>query len=134
MLEALLRKRVKIVCTMGPAIRDEGVLREMVLAGMNVARLNFSHGDYDAHGRYLRMVRAVEEDLRLPLPVMLDTKGPEIRTGLLKDHREVVLREGQLFSLVVEDVLGDEGRVSVSYRICRRRSRPARRYSSTMGP
>lgn len=116
MLEALLRKRVKIVCTMGPAVRDEGVLREMVLAGMNVARLNFSHGDYETHGRYLRMVRSLEEELKLPLPVMLDTKGPEIRTGLLKDRREVVLREGQLFSLVVEDVLGDESRVSVSYK------------------
>ena len=75
---AALRK-TKIVCTLGPATEDDAVLREMILSGMNVARLNFSHGSYESHGRNIRRVRTLSQELHTPIGIMLDTKGPEIR-------------------------------------------------------
>lgn len=109
----LLRK-TKIVATLGPASSEERVLTEMIKEGMNVARLNFSHGTYETHGESLRMVRKLEETLGVPIAVMLDTKGPEIRTGKLKDG-VVFLKEGSTFILTPESILGDETRVSVSF-------------------
>jgi pyruvate kinase len=85
-------KKVKIVCTLGPACGSREILAEMVKAGMNVARLNFSHGSYESHGKNLENIRAVEKQLGVPLATVLDTKGPEIRTGTLKegDRKSVV--------------------------------------------
>ena len=108
-------RRVKIVCTLGPACSDYDVLRTMAEAGMNVARLNFSHGDYETHAQNLKLVRRVEEEIRRPLAVLLDTKGPEIRTGLLKGHAPVNLLPGKTFDLIVPQIDGDERGVSISY-------------------
>jgi pyruvate kinase len=88
----------------------------MAAAGMNVARLNFSHGSYEAHAMNLKQVRAVEEELGRPIAALLDTKGPEIRTGLLAGHQPVMLGQGKPFDLIAgEDFEGNEGRVSVDY-------------------
>ncbi|WP_281744214.1 pyruvate kinase [Thermanaerovibrio acidaminovorans] len=108
-------RHVKIVCTLGPACSDYDVLRAMAEAGMNVARFNFSHGEYETHELNLKLVRQVEQEIRRPIATLLDTKGPEIRTGLLKDHAPVILHQGKPFDLVVPQIDGDERGVSISY-------------------
>ena len=80
------QKKTKIVCTMGPATEDDDVLRELIKSGMNVARFNFSHGSHDYHRNNIDRVRRIAKELGTTVAIMLDTKGPEIRTGLLKDH------------------------------------------------
>ena len=85
-------KKTKIVCTMGPATEDENVLRELIKAGMNVARFNFSHGSHDYHRAGVERVRRVSKELGMPVAIMLDTKGPEVRTGVL-ERREGPLRD-----------------------------------------
>jgi pyruvate kinase len=106
---------VKIVCTLGPACGEIDKLRQLIDAGMNVARFNFSHGDYDGHGRMLEMVRKIERDRGAPIAAILDTKGPEIRTGVLEGHQNVELRADETFSLLTYECEGNAGRVSVSY-------------------
>ena len=108
-------RRGKIVCTLGPACSDYDTLLAMGAAGMNVARFNFSHGSYDTHAVNLEQVRQVEKEMGRPLATLLDTKGPEIRTGLLKDHAPVTLAVGQRFVLTTREEEGDATRVSVSY-------------------
>jgi len=108
-------RRVKIVCTLGPACSDYDVLRAMAEAGMNVARFNFSHGEYETHELNLKLVRQVEQEIRRPIATLLDTKGPEIRTGLLKGHSPVMLQQGKSFDLVIPEIEGDERGVSISY-------------------
>jgi pyruvate kinase len=110
---AALRK-TKIVCTLGPATEDDAVLREMILSGMNVVRLNFSHGSYEGHGRNIRRVRALSQELHTPIGIMLDTKGPEIRLKTFREHR-VTLHKGQFFTLCTDEVEGDNERVSITY-------------------
>ena len=107
-------RKTKIVCTLGPATDRAGVLREMLLAGMNVARFNFSHGSYDEHKAQLDQLKALREELGLPVAAMLDTKGPEVR---LKDFRDgaVNLKTGQEFTLTTEDIPGDETRCAITY-------------------
>ena len=107
-------RKTKIVCTLGPATDGEGVLREMMLAGMNVARFNFSHGTHPEHKARLEQVKALRQELDLPVAAMLDTKGPEVR---LKNFAggSVTLQEGQEFTLTVEDVEGDATRCAVTY-------------------
>ena len=107
-------KKTKIVCTIGPASRDEAVLEKMALAGMNVARLNFSHGTYDEHRETIQRIKRVREKLNIPLPIMLDSKGPEYRIKTFKDGK-VNLKEGDKFIFTADDVDGDETKVSVSY-------------------
>ena len=107
-------RKTKIVCTLGPATDQEGVLREMLLAGMNVARFNFSHGSHDEHKARLDMLKALREELRLPVAAMLDTKGPEIRLKSF-ENGSVRLLTGQEFTLTTEDVMGDETRCAISY-------------------
>ena len=80
-------KKTKIVCTLGPACRDEEILTKMALAGMNVARLNFSHGDYAEHAKNIELIKKVREKLNIPLPIMLDTKGPEDRIKTFKNKK-----------------------------------------------
>lgn len=108
-------RKVKIVCTLGPACGEPDKLRMLVEAGLNVARFNFSHGDYETHGRMLEMVRQVESEGSGPIATILDTKGPEIRTGLLEEHRPVELKPDAKFTLVTETCVGNQDRVSVSY-------------------
>ncbi len=108
-------KKTKIVCTLGPACRDEETLSKMVKAGMNVARLNFSHGTYEEHKENIELIKTVREKLNVPLPIMLDTKGPELRIGSFKNHK-ITLKKGDKFIFTTEDTEGDEQRVSVSYK------------------
>lgn len=108
-------RKTKIVCTIGPASQDEDILREIIKAGMNVARFNFSHGDHEEHGRKLERVRRISRELNLPVAVLLDTRGPEIR---LRDFEKgkVQLEEGQKFTLTTEDIMGTEETASITYK------------------
>ena len=105
---------VKIVCTIGPASDRYETLLAMAKAGMNVARLNFSHGDYEGHEHKLNLVRQVERDLKVPIAVLLDTKGPEIRTGTVEGG-EVQLESGETIVLTVEPCIGTAERVHINY-------------------
>ena len=107
-------RKTKIVCTLGPATDREGVLRQMLQAGMNVARFNFSHGSYDEHQRRLDQLVALREELHLPVAAMLDTKGPEVRLRSFQNG-PVQLKIGQSFTLTTDDVPGDESRCSITY-------------------
>lgn len=107
-------RRTKIICTIGPSSQTEDVLTEMCLNGMNVARLNFSHGTHEEHLERIRLIRSIRKKLGLPIAIMLDTKGPEYRIKTFRD-KKVTLHEGDFFTFTTEDVPGDETRVSVNY-------------------
>ena len=107
-------RKTKIIGTLGPASINEKTIEEMILSGMNVARLNFSHGDHEYHQNSVDVVKRVREKLKAPVAILMDTKGPEIRIKNFKDAK-VVLKEGQKFILTANDVLGDETIASVSY-------------------
>ncbi len=111
----MLNRRTKIVCTLGPATESDDVLRELMRSGMDVARLNFSHGTHETHGRAIERVKRLRAELNLPVGLMLDTKGPEIRLGLFKGGKATLVK-GQTFTLVTDDIEGDESRVTVSYK------------------
>ena len=106
--------KTKIVCTIGPASRSEKVMADMLKAGMNVARLNFSHGDHESHREVIETFRRVRERLGKPAAIMLDTKGPEVRICTFKDGK-ITLNTGDIFTLTTEAVEGDATRVSVTY-------------------
>ncbi len=108
-------RKTKIVCTIGPASESEEVLRKLCLNGMNVARLNFSHGTHEEHLERIKRIKKVREELNLPIAIMLDTKGPEFRIGTFKNGK-VMLEEGSTFTFTTEEVEGDESIVSVSYK------------------
>lgn len=107
-------KKTKIICTIGPACSDEKTLKLMVNEGMNVARLNFSHGTHEEHAERIKMIKKVRNELDMPIAIMLDTKGPEYRIKTFKDHK-IMLKDGDTFTLTSDDIIGDESRVSVSY-------------------
>ncbi|GAA5219056.1 pyruvate kinase PykF [Corallincola platygyrae] len=108
-------RKTKIVCTIGPASESKEMLTKLVKAGMNVMRLNFSHGDYDEHGARINAVREVSAETGQKVAILLDTKGPEIRTMNLADG-DVVLEAGQTFTLTTDQsVVGDKTRVAVTY-------------------
>ena len=96
-------KKTKIICTMGPNSDDREVMKALVLGGMDVARFNFSHGTYEEQKARLDLLKSVREELDIPVAALLDTKGPEIRTGLLKDGTKVTLVEGQEYILTTRD-------------------------------
>ncbi len=108
-------RKTKIICTIGPACDNEETLTGLCRAGMNVARLNFSHGTQEEHLQRINLIKKVREQLNLPIAIMLDTKGPEYRIGTFRDG-PVTLPDGGTFTLTTEDVIGDETQVSVSYR------------------
>ena len=107
-------RKTKIVCTIGPASEKPEVFREMCRQGLNVARLNFSHGTHDEHQKKIDMIKAVREELNLPIAIMLDTKGPEYRIKTFKNGR-ITLQDGDAFTFTTREVEGDEHIVSVSY-------------------
>lgn len=108
-------RKTKIVCTIGPASNNEETLIEMCKNGMNVCRLNFSHGDHKMHKKNIELIKKVREKLGIPLAILLDTKGPEYRIKTFKNGR-VNLADGDKFSFTTEDIIGDETRVSVTYK------------------
>lgn len=107
-------RKTKIICTLGPATDDENVIKSLVKAGMNVARLNFSHGDYEEQLKRINMVKKVRKELKQPIAILLDTKGPEIRIGEF-ENKSVTLTKGQNFTLTTREITGNENEVSVSY-------------------
>lgn len=108
-------KKTKIVCTMGPTTSDRAVVKKLAENGMDIARFNFSHGSHEEQKGRMDMLKSVREEIRRPIAILLDTKGPEIRTGLLKDGQKVTLVEGQEFILTSEEIEGDHTRVSITY-------------------
>ena len=108
-------KRTKIICTMGPNTNDRNLMKALAENGMDVARFNFSHGDYEEQKTRLDMLKSVREELDLPIAALLDTKGPEIRTGVLKDGKKVTLVEGQTYTLTTDDIIGDETMGHITY-------------------
>ena len=110
-----MTRKTKIVCTIGPAVDSKEMLRKLMLAGMNVGRINFSHGNYVDQEDRINMFKEVRDELKLPIPLLLDTKGPEIRIGKFAE-KQVYLEDGKKFTLLNEDVLGDNTKVSVTYK------------------
>lgn len=108
-------RKTKIICTIGPASENEATLTAMCQAGMNVARLNFSHGDHEEHKRKIELVKRVREKLNMPIAIMLDTKGPEYRIGTFANG-SVTVNTGDTFTFTTDDVEGDETIVSVNYK------------------
>jgi pyruvate kinase len=108
-------KKTKIVCTIGPASENEEIIRELIKWGMNVARLNTSHGDFEEHRRKIKRIKEIREELDLPIGILLDLAGPKIRTGYL-ERDTIVLRKGQELILTTEDIKGNEKKISVNYK------------------
>ena len=108
-------KKTKVVCTMGPNTNDRELLRKLIQNGMDVARFNFSHGDHAEHKHRMDLVKQLREEEHTNTAILLDTKGPEIRTGTLRDGKKVMLNTGDTFTLTVEEIVGDNKKVSISY-------------------
>ena len=108
-------RKTKIICTIGPASMNEETLTAMAQAGMNVARMNFSHGDHEEQGMKMDLVKKVRKKLNLPIAILLDTKGPEYRIKTFKDG-SVTVKEGDVFTFTTDDVEGDQTRVSVTHK------------------
>ncbi len=113
-MQPQILKKTKIVCTIGPSSEKPEILEELINNGMNVARLNFSHGTHEEHLAKMKTIRRIRRKLNVPVAIMLDTKGPEIRTGNFKVD-EIFLKPGDIFTLTTRDVEGDQSIVSVSY-------------------
>ena len=114
-MKANLRK-TKIVGTIGPA--SENKLEELFEAGLNVARINYSHGSWDEQAEKTETIIKLRKELDLPIPMILDMQGPEIRTGMLVTgkNEKIKLEDGQKFTLVNEDIVGDKDKVTVTYK------------------
>ena len=108
-------RKTKVICTIGPASENEEVLTKMMEEGMNVARLNFSHGSHEEHQKKIDLIKHVREKLNLPVPIMLDTKGPEYRIRTFAEG-SVTLCDGDTFTFTTEEIEGDKTRVAVSYK------------------
>lgn len=107
-------RKTKVICTIGPACEDEKTITKMCLEGMNVARLNFSHGTHEEHQRKFDMIKTVREKLNLPIAIMLDTKGPEYRIKTF-ENKKITLNEGDSFIFTTDEVVGNQEMVSVNY-------------------
>ena len=114
-LERERKKKTRIVCTIGPASNNEKMLKKLVLAGMNVMRLNFSHGDHDYHRANIQMLEKVNKELNKNVSVLLDTKGPEIRTGDFVDG-QTEFKKGQVSIICVDDIEGTSDRFTITYK------------------
>ena len=108
-------KKTKIICTMGPNEDNREIMVELAKNGMDIARFNFSHGSHEEQKTRLDQLKSVRDELGLPIAALLDTKGPEIRTGMLKDEKKVALVEGQEYTLTTRQIVGDENIGSINY-------------------
>ncbi|QHI72411.1 pyruvate kinase [Aminipila terrae] len=107
-------RKTKIVCTLGPSTMEDDILRNLMIEGMNVARLNFSHGDHEQHAKNLQRIRQMRDELSLPIATILDTKGPEIRVRKFENDK-IVLEQGQHFTLTTRDIMGTQDIASITY-------------------
>ena len=111
-------KKTKIICTLGPASTDKKTISKMTDAGLDVVRLNFSHGTHEDYVEKIKIIKEVRTERNVPLPILLDTKGPEFRIKTFKNGK-ITLKEGDKFCFTTEEIEGDQTRVSVSYKkIC----------------
>lgn len=108
-------RKTKIICTMGPSTEKGDTLKQLVLAGMNVARMNFSHGDFEEHGGRLAKLKEIRKETGRPVAALLDTKGPEIRLGDFETGK-IELQKGQDFTLTARDIMGNQNEVSITYK------------------
>ncbi|NLG03915.1 MAG: pyruvate kinase, partial [Clostridia bacterium] len=108
-------RKTKIVCTLGPASRTPEMIEQLIQNGLNVARLNFSHGTHEYHAETISMFREVRDRLGVPAAILLDTKGPEIRIGDFKNDSEQ-LTDGQKFTLTTKEIAGTIDKVSITYK------------------
>lgn len=108
-------RKTKIICTLGPSTMDDNVLKALMLEGMNVARLNFSHGDHEQHGKTLERIRTMRKSLGLPVASLLDTKGPEIRLCTFENGK-ITLERGQHFTLTTREIVGNQDIVGITYK------------------
>ena len=109
-------KRTKIICTMGPRTDNEDLMRKLMKTGMDIARFNFSHGDHEEQKARMDLLKKVRKEMKLPIAILLDTKGPEIRTGLLENGQKVMLQEGDTFALTTEEIVGNNKRCYQTYQ------------------
>ena len=99
----MITRKTKIVCSIGPACDNDDVIREMIREGMNIARFNFSHGTYEWHKQAMDRIKRISEELNIPVAILLDTKGPEIRTGLVEDDKTIKIKKGETVEVSVDD-------------------------------
>ena len=107
-------RKTKIICTLGPAVDSEDMIRTLIRSGMDAARFNFSHGSHPEHLARLNRLKAVRDTMGRPVATILDTKGPEIRIKSFAT-KTVTLEAGEPFTLTTDDIVGDQERVSVTY-------------------
>ncbi|MDO5520271.1 MAG: pyruvate kinase [bacterium] len=110
-----MKKKTKIICTIGPASNTPEQLKKLIAEGMDIARINFSHGTHETHLETINTIKAVREELNVPIGILLDTKGPEIRTKLLENDEKIELIQGQTFTLTIDDIIGNIDKVAVTY-------------------
>ena len=108
-------KKTKVVCTMGPNTNDRELLKKLIENGMDAARFNFSHGDHEEQKSRMDLLKELRQELNTNTAILLDTKGPEIRTGVLKGGKRIMLKAGEQFTLTTEEIEGDESKVSITY-------------------
>ncbi|MGN1133659.1 MAG: pyruvate kinase, partial [Oscillospiraceae bacterium] len=108
-------RKTKIVCTIGPSTDDENVMRELMKSGMDVARFNFSHSTHDVHKKRFETISRLREELGINVATLLDTKGPEIRLRDFKDHKPVILKDGQEFILTTDEIEGTAEKASITF-------------------
>ncbi|MCD7872397.1 MAG: pyruvate kinase [Clostridiales bacterium] len=109
-------RKTKIICTIGPSSCEKDVLRNLMKSGMDVARFNFSHGDYEVFENWFSNVKEVREELGIPVATLLDTKGPEIRLGTFEDPKGIIVKKGDTFTLTTDDIQGTPEKCSISYK------------------
>ena len=117
-------RKTKIICTMGPAVDDIEKLKQLLHAGMNIARFNFSHGNHADHAMRIALVRQASLETGIPVALLLDTKGPEIRTGMNKDDGKVNFENGKKIILTSEEVEGTDAKISISYKTLPKEVKP----------
>ena len=108
-------KKTKVVCTMGPNTNDRELLKKLIENGMDAVRFNFSHGDHEEQKSRMDLLKELRQELNTNTAILLDTKGPEIRTGVLKGGKRIMLKAGEQFTLTTEEIEGDESKVSITY-------------------